>query len=391
MHLNKSNNLFIYYLVLILPFSFLVGSFFVNIIAISISIYTLIWIFKNKNFYILFRPPYICLFLLFCVFIVSSFFSDYKLHSIENSFSYFSNFLLFISLTHLLLQKDNRLFQISKIVFVIVIFLCLDLWIQKYTGTNVFGYVTEQAGRLTSVFKGEQIPGVIIFKLLPFVFYYLFTQKEYKALSKYKYLILILIYFSILITGERAASILSTILILSLLFFNFKLMNKKKLIGYFILIAIVFSLLYNQKNSIIKERIFYTLKQSKDNVYIDLYKNSFDIFKKNIILGTGPQSFRYECPKIKKTCSTHPHNFILELLSDSGILSPILLIMSLSSLIFFKIIKIHNKFHKSLIVAFTILFFFPIIPTGSFFTSYHMTLTWFSLGFLYSIKKIKNI
>ena len=178
MHLNKSNNFFIYYLVLILPISFLIGSFFVNIIAVSISIYTLIWIFKNQNFHILFRPPYIYLFLLFCIFIVSSFFSNYKLHSLENSFAYLSNFLLFISLTHLFLQKDNKLFQISKIVFVIVIFLCVDLWIQKFTGTNIFGYVTQQAGRLTSVFKGEQIPGVIIFKLSTFVFYYLFTQKK---------------------------------------------------------------------------------------------------------------------------------------------------------------------------------------------------------------------
>ena len=388
MHLNKSNNLPIYYLVLILPFSFLVGSFFVNIIAVSISIYTLIWIFKNKNFYILFKTQYVCLFLLFCVFIASTIFSNYKLHSLENSFAYLSNVLLFISLTHLLLQKDNRLLQISKIVFVIVIFLCVDLWIQKFTGTNVFGYVTEQAGRLTSVFKGEQIPGVIIFKLLPFIIFYLFTQKEYKALFNYKYSILILIYFSILITGERAASILSTLLILFLLFLNFKSIDKKKLIGYSMLVAILFSILYNQKNSIIKERIYYTFKQSKDNVYIDLYKNSFEIFRKNIILGTGPQTYRFECPKIKKTCSTHPHNFILELLSDSGILSPILLIVSLLSLVFFKIIKTHNKFLKSLIVTFTILFFFPIIPTGSFFTSYHMTLTWLSLGFLYSIKNI---
>ena len=388
MHLNKSNNFFIYYLFLILPISFLIGSFFVNIIAVSISIYTLIWIFKNQNFHILFRPPYIYLFLLFCIFIVSSFFSNYKLHSLENSFAYLSNFLLFISLTHFFLQKDNKLFQISKIVFVIVIFLCVDLWIQKFTGTNIFGYVTQQAGRLTSVFKEEQIPGVIIFKLSTFVFYYLFNQKKNEILFNYKYVILIFIYFSILITGERAASILSTLLILFLLLFNLKLINKKKLIVYSILIAIIFSLLYNQKNSIIKERIFYTIKQSQNNVYKVLYKNSLEIFKKNILLGTGPQSYRFECPKIKKTCSTHPHNFILELLSDSGILSPILLIISLSSLIFFKIIKIHNKFHKSLIVAFTILFFFPIIPTGSFFTSYHMTLTWFSLGFLYSIKNI---
>ena len=88
-----------------------------------------------------------------------------------------------------------------------------------------------------------------------------------------------------------------------------------------------------------------------------------------------------------KICSTHPHNFVFELLSDSGIFAPIILVISLFSLVFNKIKRVNNKFFKTLIPIYSILLFFPLIPTGSFFTSFHMVLTWFSLGFLYSIEE----
>ena len=136
------------------------------------------------------------------------------------------------------------------------------------------------------------------------------------------------------------------------------------------------------------------------------YKNSYSIFSDNILLGTGPQSYRYVCPKYSninkdinkfkfdkdftKSCSTHPHNYFFELLSDAGIFAPFLFIFSLFFILRNKLKLIKNIFLKSLITSYTILFFFPLIPTGSFFTSFHMALTWFSLGFLYSLKNFDN-
>lgn len=119
-----------------------------------------------------------------------------------------------------------------------------------------------------------------------------------------------------------------------------------------------------------------------------MYNNALEIFSNNIFAGTGPQTYRIECPKYLDNCSTHPHNFLLELLSDGGIFSPILFVISMISLIYYKIKNTKSNFLKSLIISFSILFFFPLIPTGSFFTSFHMTLIWFSLGFLYATKEI---
>jgi len=384
---NKSANLFIYYCTLFLPLSFLIGSFFVNITGVIISLFTLFWVLKFKELNFFYKSQYKFFFLLFILFLVSTIISDYKLSSLENSISYLSNILLFIGLSVLILDESKKKIKLSKIVFFIVILLCLDSYFQRIFGVNFLGYQTQQAGRLTSFFKDEQIPGAIIFKLSPFVIYFIFNQKN-KILEKYKYMILIFVYFAILISGERSTSILSTLAILFILILNFRDLNKKIFLIYAAIFFTIFIVLFTMKNSVIKERFYYTFEQSKNNVYLNYYSNSVEIFKKNIFVGTGPQSYRYECHKISNSCSNHPHNFVFELLSDTGLFSPIIFFISLLSIIFYKIKSLKNKFFKSIIITYTILFFFPLIPTGSFFTSFHMTLSWFSLGFLYSIRNV---
>ena len=74
----KSNSLILYNAKLVLPISFLIGSLFVNIIFISISLITLIWLIKSKKYSIFFDKNYIFFFLLFLLFIISSDFSITK-------------------------------------------------------------------------------------------------------------------------------------------------------------------------------------------------------------------------------------------------------------------------------------------------------------------------
>ena len=385
MNLHKNNDL-PSYLIIFLPISFLIGSFFVNFVSILLSLYAFIWILKNKKYNIFIEKKHIGFTTLFLIFIISSLQSNYMLVGFRNSFSYFSNFLIFLSLNLIFLTDNKKQFNISKIVFFIMIFICIDLWIQKIIGNNILGFPSQQAGRLTSIFKDEQIPGGVLFKLSPFAIYYLFTENKESIIHKSKFMILIFIYFSILITGERAASILSTLLGLLLLILNINLIDRKKLFSYVIVILVVFFTLFSLKNSVIKERIYYTFIQSKNNIYITLYNNSLNIFKDNYLIGTGPQSYRHVCHKKYDNCSTHPHNFLLELLSDAGFLAPIILFISLITMIIGKVKSSKNRFFNSLTISYSILFFFPIIPTGSFFSSFHMTLIWFSLGFVYSIK-----
>ena len=92
----------------------------------------------------------------------------------------------------------------------------------------------------------------------------------------------------------------------------------------------------------------------------------YQIFRENIILGSGARSFRYECNKekydnidihyIKKRCSTHPHNYYLEILSENGIIGFAYLLLLLSLFYYYEI-KFFLK-NKNLLHLFGILSIF---------------------------------
>ena len=49
------------------------------------------------------------------------------------------------------------------------------------------------------------------------------------------------------------------------------------------------------------------------------------IYLKKPLFGSGPEGFRYHCRNIEfdseiGICSTHPHNFFFQLLSETGLL-----------------------------------------------------------------------
>ncbi len=376
-------------LILTLPIFFLTGSLLFNLVSVIISIYIFIYIIFNKKYDLLLEKTNIFLFFLLLIFLLSSIFSDYKLKSFENLISFFLNILLFYGLYVFILKDEKKLIFLSKLISIIILIICMDLWLQSITGQNIFGFPKQQAARLTSIFKDEQIPGSVLFRLSPFLIYYLLRMKKENFLFKFRYVFSFFVYFSIILTGERSASILATLLLIFLISMNYKLINKKKFLLYFLVFIILFLGFFKYFGSDAKQRIYYTFKtQIHNNIYLDFYENTLDLSKKNPIIGTGLQSYRYECPKISQVCSTHPHNFLLELLSDTGYFTPILFLLFLVTNLFRKLNINQNFKLNTLVVSYTILFFFPLIPTGSFFNSYHMTLTWFSLGFIYSIKSL---
>ena len=383
----KNLDNYIYYLILFFPISIILGDLFLNLNSVLISIMFLIFLYKFKELKLInnkYYYPFYCLLLLF---FISTVFSDYFIESAENLLSFFSQLTLFACLVYFLNKNKKYTLKLSKIIFIIVALICIDLWIQKLFGKNIFGYEQQQAGRLTSFFKEEQIPGGILFKLSPLIIYYLFNLNNNIFIYKYKYIFLIMLYFSILITGERLPSILSTMALIIILLFNVKKINKKELIIYSIIFSLVFIFFFFQEDSIIRERYNYTFKQFDGNVYFKFYVNTLNIFKENYLFGTGLQTYRYECSEIFTTCSTHPHNFFFELLSDTGIFSAFLFYFSLTYILVIKLKKNNSSLNKSLIISYTILLFFPLLPSGSFFSSFAMNITWFSLGFVYSLSE----
>ena len=151
----------------------------------------------------------------------------------------------------------------------------------------------------------------------------------------------------------------------------------------------------------------------------NLAYSALQIFKKNILTGSGIKTFYLACNELKskitikptnkdKTsffnrnnqikCSTHPHNYYLQILSDSGIFLFLIvfsfflhILIKNIKLIFKKNIKINELSYYFLNIG-IIINLFPLIPSGNFYNNWLSLIMFYPLGFwLYINQKIKDV
>ena len=106
------------------------------------------------------------------------------------------------------------------------------------------------------------------------------------------------------------------------------------------------------------------------------------------LLGSGAKTFRYICDEDKYkvdrfkepfkfwqfSCSTHPHNLYMQILSETGIIGFIFLMCFFIYIIinlFKKLLKnITETYYKKSIYICLLVNFFPFAPSGNFFNNY---------------------
>ena len=146
----------------------------------------------------------------------------------------------------------------------------------------------------------------------------------------------------------------------------------------------------------------YIINNLNESSYGRIYSSSIQVFKKNLFFGAGLKNYNYNCLKLTDPnplsrdpyCSpTHSHNFVLQMLSETGIIGFLLFYLFIGSIVFqlFKKFKYYNKsenLEKSFIngsIFICIFYITPsILPAGSFFTSWNGAIFWLNLGFVMS-------
>ena len=128
-------------------------------------------------------------------------------------------------------------------------------------------------------------------------------------------------------------------------------------------------------------------------------KLALELFNKNKIFGVGPQGFRYYCrgveynPKVG-ICSTHPHNILIQIISELGligltfyILAGVFVLFNFFKLIFDK--KYQNQYLSFYSITLGLIInLFPFVPGGNFFNNWISIILYYNIGFyLYSYKK----
>ena len=424
----KIANLFFYFF----PLLMLCGPAVINI---SLLIILIFFIFNLKKIFLNLNNFFFILFIFWIYISLLSFFSDNIFLSLKTSFSQIKFYAILIFL-YLFLDLKNYKIQNTALFYwsPVILFVCFDTNFQNLNGLDIFGYNAEgyyydvgklflsnekiqelnkipvslATDRLSGPFGSELIVGAYLAKTSPFLFYYIVKnyKKIYFKKKVFCLLLLLLILQTVFISGERTSFII--ICVLSL--FTIISIYKKNLFKIFLIIIIVIPGLYLNSSEFEKKRyqeLFHITKNNNESSYGRLARSSIEIFKQNYIFGVGIKGFRLECPKIKDTkkenphppCSSHPHNGPLELLSEIGITGTLIFIIFLFFILRkvymdFKLKRSNHLFIISSNLIFLIIpcfYLLPILPNGSFFTSWNGTFFWFSLGLMLSLTKKKLI
>ena len=139
------------------------------------------------------------------------------------------------------------------------------------------------------------------------------------------------------------------------------------------------------------------LKNFRESAYGQIYSLGFKMWLDHPLQGIGMNNFTYLCnndlrykDKIKNyNCVTHPHNFYLQWLIETGIFG---LIFFISYLIFLFRFIIQNNFNYLSYIAISnmMVLFWPIMSTGSLLKNWMGISTFFIIGICLSLSKIKQ-
>ncbi len=314
---------------------------------------------------------------------------------------------------------DLNLNKIIKSWTIILILIILDLFFQYSFGKNFLGYPSvpqDHIYRLGGFLNDElKIANLVIYFFVPIFTY--FHQNFFESRNK-KILIFILIitvYIAIFLTGERSNFLTFNIFI----FLYFLSTNLRKNFITFLIISFSLLLIFSKsfENALTKRMVTDIYKIYKENIlnnnengflyknnhYFSHYSTALQINENHRIFGVGMKNFRNFCNNdefnkkihpdfINLKCSTHPHNFYFEVISELGLMGLFIIYISFF-LIFYNFLRISFKKKNYFLLGnslILILFFTPILPKGSFFTNWNAMIFWTIFGLcLYSYNRSK--
>jgi O-antigen ligase len=253
-------------------------------------------------------------------------------------------------------------------------------------------------------------------RLFPLLFALFLIKKKQKFEIYFIGVLFILVDVLIFMSGERSAFFflnLSTVFIVILI----KEYQKFRLITFIIAITCIFILSLNSTK--LNERMFKgpaqdmgIIKSSKETVIFSvghdsLIRTAYNIFKDQPIFGHGPKMFRIICKNEKYAtgvtpCGTHPHNFYVQLLAETGIIGFLFLFSALLYVIYialrqFKSIIFKQKKpftdYQVCLLAGILITVWPLTTNGNFFNNWLMIVYSLPVGFylqsIYSKKSRK--
>ena len=437
----KEENLLLSLILSFFPLAFILGNTIINltlILFIVISLYFYKSLFLKIDYTILDK----LIISFFVLILFSGILNDTKFYIDQNDFSvwrgpvyttvksiFFIRFLLLYLVIKFLIEKRKinlKFFFISASFF--SLFVCFDIFIQSTFGKDLFGYVAS-GRKLGGPFGDELIAGSYIQRFSLFAFFVLFffhKKLKVKNLIIINIILLLIFLLGVILSGNRMPLLLFIFGIFLIFLTQRKLI--KFLLPISLIFIIVFSIVYNTNKTVsvnfgnfnlqLKQITAFLVLGDKELNKAPTYIKEFSTFHEtwlmNKYFGGGIKNFRYHChkrPNIKpdfnldrrfekrQVCNMHPHNYYLEILTETGIFGLLILLAIFIKILFLNIS--YKKFFKLdffqnyQLLPFFVLFIteiFPLKSTGSFFTTANATYIFLILSItIASLKKYNLI
>ena len=409
----------------LIPFFLITGPFLSDFSVSLITVLFLIYCFKKKNFSY-FKNKYFYFFIFFWLYLVfNSLINNFNLDSLKISFFYFRYGIFVVAISSFLNVDDKFIKYFFYCILICFTALVLDGFYQYFVGENILGWQKESS-RITSFFGDEKILGSYLSRLWPIFFglsIIIFNKKD--KLFFLLILIFILSEALIFLSGDRTAFFYINLSAIFVILFSQKLLKLRLMtLSMSILLLIIISFI----NPSAKERVIdKTLnqmnltnksKQVEINIFSRMhthhYITAYRMFLDNNILGVGVKNFRNFCndekyqfrrswlaekTNSKLSCSNHPHNSYLQILTETGIIGFAFLMIVLFYFcrlifkhLFFKF-QGKNYFNdfEICVISGILIYLWPIIPTGNIFNNWLNIIMILNLPFLIWSRKIIKV
>ena len=406
-------------LLFIVPLSFIVGIAVTEFFVFFCIIFFLI---LNKDKFLFIDTKVIFLFLFSAFIFMNTYFrnsDELKLGSI-----FYFRYVLF-SLAIFYLCESFKNYKNKKYFFLLIfclLILLADSIFQFFTGFNILGFEII-SDRVSSFFHDELILGSYLVRLMPIILWFIFFFRIDLKKNIFSFVIFFSLYFiTIYISGGRTSLFLWVITIIGSILV---IKDLRKILLYSIIILIFFisttsyfklgkvNTFHRQFVKTYNQITNFEMNNEKIDVSTQNEKKKFKfysteheghillalkLFDENKIFGIGPQGFKEYCRKVNHSpeigiCSTHPHNILIQIILELGILGLFFYVISAGFVLYnFFISILKHRFNEEYLSFYSITLgliinLFPLIPGGNFFNNWISIFLYYNIGlYMYSYK-----
>ena len=400
--------LFFSTLLILIPIALITGPALPDIFLSLIALYFLIISIYNKK-WSYYKNPIFFGFILFSLYgIIRSIFSELPIESLTTggSFFYFRYIFFAIGVWYLLDMNQHLSKCLLNISILCILVVSIDGTYQYFFEFNIFGNEKHYYNRLTGFFGDEPIIGRYVSYLSIFTFALIYQNyKKTKIVLLISMILLMISEVLVFLSGERAP-LFYLIFFTTLITIFSPSMRLYRVISFIISCLLIFIFISINPNS--KTRIIdLTSEQLSQNSipylpysphHEEHYVSALKMFSDKPIFGIGTNLFRFKCnypqyeyKTLMGSCSTHPHNFYIQILAELGIFGFLFLTTFFLYLLFINLRQfffMRSRVDKLISLdvflypMILLIYWWPIIPHMSFYNNWNNVLLMLPLGFL---------